>query len=432
MAGTAKRKQNVQSQHDTEIVRKNKSGKRKRRPMNWKERIGIILVILAAVAGCVAILLHTPMIPYDGPDENGNQISTRISPMRKFKLWKPFEQLGGALESKEYSYEVQDWLLDDEDSDDNNGVLVFDDGLDLKQIQEGQFSVLFLGLDELRTNTDVMMLAMFDIAGNKINILQIPRDSFVPEYTAFEAGKINSVYSMGDSSVGEVQRVVNCIEDTFQIPIDRYIITSCTDIVRIVDLIGGIPIDMPYTIEYEPGKTIYEGKQVLNGQKAEWMVRYRHGYNEGDIGRMKAQRIFLAAAMAKACDIGTISLMRYADTMIDEKLIGSNLSMDEISKLSDFATTIGMDKISMFMLPGEGYNYYPENWKYYDHYSVWSIHAEPTIELLNTYFRPYFKAVFSLPKIEELVSVGSYVSTMYDNESTTFGAIENGDTFKGK
>ena len=425
MASTAKKKQNRKIQHDTEIVRKKKN-KAKRHPMTWKEWVGVIVAIVAAVAGCVVILLNTPMLQYDGLDENGEMISQRISLMRKFKLWKPFEEIGGELESKEYSW------LDLDDEDDNNGVPVFDDGLDLKQIREGQFSVLFLGLDELRSNTDVMMLAMFDIAGNKINILQIPRDSFVPEYTDFEAGKINSVYSMGEQGITGVQRVVDCVEDMFQIPIDRYIITSCTDIVRIVDLIGGIPIDMPYTIEYEAGKTITKGKQVLSGQKAEWMVRYRHGYNEGDIGRMKAQRIFLAAAMEKACDLGTIELMKYADTMIDEKLIGSNLSMDEISKLSDFSTAVGMDNISMFMLPGEGYDYYPKNWKYYKYYSVWTIHKEPTIELLNTYFRPYLQPVFELPNIEELVTAGNYVNTMYDDESTTFGAIEEGDTFKGK
>ncbi|MBR3680237.1 MAG: LCP family protein [Oscillospiraceae bacterium] len=403
---------------------------RKRRKMNWKERLGLFVAVIAAIALSFVMVIHMPVIPYEGKDPNGNTYITHISMMQKFKNWKPFEEMNGKLDEKDendYSLVVKDEV----DEVIEEGETEFDDGLDLDQIREGQFGVLFLGLDELRSNTDVMMLIMFDIAANKINILQIPRDTFVPDHTSFEAGKINSVYTMGNKDVSQIQRTVDCVEEVFQVPIDRYIITSCTDIVRIVDLVGGIPIDMPYTIEYEPGKTIYAGEQVLNGQQSEWMVRYRHGYNEGDIGRMKAQRIFLAAAMAKACDIGSIKLINYIDTIVEEKLIGSNLSMHEISMLSDFATVVGMENIHMFMLPGEGYNYYPEDWVHYDHYSVWSVHKEPTIDLLNKYFRPYYQPVFKLP-IRELVTVGNYQNTMYDNDDITFEEIENGDTFNGK
>ncbi len=400
---------------------------RKRRKMSLKEKLVVIGTSVVAVALCVVMVLNMKLFPYEVTDDNGHTHTTRISLMQKFRNWTPFLPEGGELNSKEYSFQVKS------EADPNlqsNLESKFDDGLDLNQIQEGQFSILFLGLDELRANTDVMMLAMFDIAANTINILQIPRDTFVGDFTTFEGGKLNSVYSMGSSEESHVQRVVDCVEELFHVPIDRYIITSCSDIVDIVDLIGGVPIDMPYTIKYEPGKTIYKGQQTLTGQQAEWMVRYRYGYNEGDIGRMKAQRIFLAALMEKVCDIGTIELMGYADTMVEEEMLFSNLSMDEISKLSDFAMTVGMDKITMFMLPGEGYNYYPENWQYYDHYSVWSIHYEPTVNLLNKYFRPYYEPIYELP-IEELVTEENYAYTIYDDETVSFEEINEGDTFMG-
>ena len=392
--------------------------------MTLKEKLILTACILAAIALIVAAVLHIKFIPTEVTDANGQTYETHISLMDKFRGWKPFINLEGELDSKEYSL-VPTEISRQEDSGDE-----FDDGLDLDQIREGQFSVLFLGMDESRSNTDVMMLVMFDIAANEIHILQIPRDSFVPDYTSFEAGKINSVYTMGDAEKQPIQRIVDCIEETFQIPIDRYVTTGCTDIVRIVDLIGGVPIDMPYTINYEPGKTIYAGEQVLSGQQAEWMLRFRHAYNEGDIGRMKAQRIFLAAMMAKVCDIGTIKLMGYVDTIVEEKLVGSNLSMDEISKLSDFATTVGMDKITMHMLPGEGYDYYPPQPSQYPYYSVWSIHKGAAIKLINAHFRPYYEAVDDLP-IVEAVTEGNYLSTMYDDDSVDFQKIEEGDTFSG-
>ncbi len=405
------------------------SKKKKRRGMNLKEKIILTVVIIAAVVVIVILILNMKILPAERVDENGNTYATRISIIERFKSWKPFVGLEGDLSSKDYDFESSgDSDTSGEPNDDSGPA--FDDGLDLDQILEGQFTVLFLGLDEERTNTDVMMLALFDIAANNIHILQIPRDTFVPDYTSFEGGKINSVYTNGDPDKSEVQRVVDCIEQVFAIPIDRYVTTGCNDIVDIVDLIGGIPIDMPYTIHYEPGKTIYAGEQTLTGQQAEWMVRFRRGYDEGDIGRMKAQRIFLAAAMEKVCDIGTVKLMQYAKTIIDEELMGSNLSLDEISKLSDFATTIGMDKISMYMLPGEGTYYYPETPMEYDKYSVWSVHKSAALQMLNTYFRPYFDPLVDLP-VEELVPEGEYQSTLYDNDQADLQDISDGDAFDG-
>lgn len=391
----------------------------KRRNMTLKEKLIIAASFIGAIILCTVMVLNMKILPYTAKDSFGREYSTRISLMQKLRNWQPFLEIDGELESKEYDMTPK--------AEGDHG----DDGLDLDQIIEGQFTVLFLGTDESRSNTDVIMLALFDIRGNYIHILQIPRDTFVPAFTSFEAGKINSVYTLGNQEKQPIQRVVDCLETSFRIPIDRYITTSCSDIAEIVDLVGGVPIDMPYKITYEADKIIEKGEQVLNGQQAEWMVRFRHDYTEGDIGRMKAQRIFMAAAMAKASDIGSIEMLGYINTIVDKKLIGSNLTVDEMSKLADFASSIGMERISMHMLPGEGYNYYPPNPQTnIKFYSVWAMHKQAIIDLLNTYFRPYFEPEYTLPIIEPL-SPDQYQSTMYDDDSTNFQRIEDGDTFMG-
>lgn len=70
-------------------------------------------------------------------------------------------------------------------------------------------------------------------------------------------------------------RVIN---ETLAVPIDHYITITLDSFQEIVDAMGGIEVDMPYQINYLPGKVIPEGKQVLDGEKAEWLVRYRAGY----------------------------------------------------------------------------------------------------------------------------------------------------------
>ena len=417
--------------HETEQVRAHSSKKhkkKKRRRMNGKERVGIVFAIAAAMFLCIMMVLNMKLIPVTEYDQFGRVIepARRISVMEKFRAWQPFLEIDGELESKEYSFAPTQEVIQTPKG-------MFDDGLDLDQIQEGQFAVLFLGTDESRSNTDVIMLAMFDIRNNQIHILQIPRDTFVPGYTSFEACKLNSVYTQGTPEKAPVQRVVDCLEMTFRIPIDRYVTTSCSDIGKIVDIIGGVPIDMPYDILYEADKEIKKGKQVLNGQQAEWMVRFRHDYSEGDIGRMKAQRIFMAAAMKKVCDINSIEMFSYINKIVDKKLIGSNLTVDEISKLSDFASSIGMDRITMHMLPGEGYDYYPPNPQNgIEKYSVWMMHKQPVIRMLNDYFRPYFEDEKELP-IADMLGPGRYLNTAYDEDMADFASIDNGsNTFDGK
>ena len=409
--------------HETEQVRahsSNKHKKKKRRRMNGKERVGIVFAIAAALFLCIMMVLNMKLIPVTEYDQFGRVIepARRISVMEKFRAWQPFLEIDGELESKEYSFAPTQEVIQTPKG-------MFDDGLDLDQIQEGQFAVLFLGTDESRSNTDVIMLAMFDIRNNQIHILQIPRDTFVPGYT--------SLYTQGTPEKAPVQRVVDCLEMTFRIPIDRYVTTSCSDIGKIVDIIGGVPIDMPYDILYEADKEIKKGKQVLNGQQAEWMVRFRHDYSEGDIGRMKAQRIFMAAAMKKVCDINSIEMLSYINKIVDKKLIGSNLTVDEISKLSDFASSIGMDRITMHMLPGEGYDYYPPNPQNgIEKYSVWMMHKQPVIRMLNDYFRPYFEDEKELP-IADMLGPGRYLNTAYDEDMADFASIDNGsNTFDGK
>ena len=265
------------------------------------------------------------------------------------------------------------------------------------------------------------MLFHFDIINDKINILQIPRDSFVPDFTNSETGKINSVYTLGDENLIPIQRVVDAVRDTFGIPIDRYITTGCDDIVDMVDIIGGIPINLPEQVIYSYDKVLYPGEQVLNGEQAELFVRARKGYDEGDIGRVKAQRIFLAAAMEKALDLGPIQLTKFLTEVYNKGYIGTDLTLQEMSILSDFGSSIDLDDVTVHMVPGEG--------TYYGDYSVWSIHKNATIDVINEYFRPYQPELSydSLP-ITELIESDYYKTDIYDENQDTLQEIADGAT----
>lgn len=298
------------------------------------------------------------------------------------------------------------------------------DGLDLPQTIEGQFTILFLGFDSKTNDSgflhDVNYLIQFNLVTASMNILQIPRDTFMPDY-AGSTYKFNSIYYCGDSSVSRIQRVVNAVQENFGIPVDAYVTTTCDNVVQIVDIVGGIPIDMPYTVIYEADKVIYEGEQVLTGQQSEWFLRFRRGFEDGDIGRVQAQRYFLAAAMKKAISMGTFELVSAMNKVYDQELIGTDLSMGDISKLADLAGVIDMENVNVYMLPGEG--------AWAGDQSVWSVHKSAALDLLNEHFRT--QQVPLQPEqsaLVECVPEGEYMSTRFDDNGANLNDIENGKT----
>lgn len=386
------------------------SGKKKRKS-SVQEKIIIAVSIIVGIIIIAVMVLNIPIIAVSKTDKSGGTYTEYISIINWVKSRRPMVGVEGELSKDTNSYEL------------NSNAGEIDDKRDFTndQIIEGQFTVLCLGFDETRSNSDVIMLFHFDIINDKINILQIPRDSFVPDFTNSETGKINSVYTLGDENLIPIQRVVDAVRDTFGIPIDRYITTGCDDIVDMVDIIGGIPINLPEQVIYSYDKVLYPGEQVLNGEQAELFVRARNGYNEGDIGRVKAQRIFLAAAMEKALDLGPIQLTKFLTEVYNKGYIGTDLTLQEMSILSDFGSSIDLDDVTVHMVPGEA--------TYYGDYSVWSIHKNATIDVINEYFRPYQPELsYDSLSITELIESDYYNTDIYDENQDTLQEIADGAT----
>lgn len=396
-------------------------------PKQKKNSVKDIVVIVASIAVSLALILvmvfNVPIINYEKIE--GNTVTTQqVSIVKYWKLWQPLVEREGTLSKVDSADASVLNLKSDLDSDMN-------DGLDLEQTIEGQYTILFLGMDESGELSDVNWIFQFDLIAGTMNILQVPRDSYMPDYASYSTAKFNSIYHSGqETGVTPIQRVVNAIEDNFCIYVDCYVKLNCDDIANIVDSIGGIPITLPEKIVYEADKILPEGEQVLDGQQSEWFVRFRHGYTEGDIGRVKAQRIFLAAAMEKMLNMSQTELMSAMQKIYKNQWIATDLSLEQISMVADFASTrLTMDSVNVFMVPGEGSTYYPGDGS---SQSVYSIHKSATIDLLNGYFRPYQNEIYPEESaIVELVPEGEYQATVYDDTQENLSDIHEGDTEDG-
>ena len=133
------------------------------------------------------------------------------------------------------------------------------------------------------------------------------------------------------------------------------------------------------------------------------------------------QRIFMAACMEKALNMGTVELTKFLTEVYNKGYIGTDLTLQEMSILADFGSNMNLDDVTVQMVPGEATEY--------NGYSVWSIHKNATIDVINEYFRPYQPDLSydSLP-ITELIESDYYTTDVYDENQDTLQDIADGAT----
>lgn len=395
-------------------AKKQPSRKRKKQKNTKADHITKAVSIVTSLVLVFALLLNMPVLLY----KKSGQPDERVSVVNYFRRWQPTVNIEGQLNKNTMDLKLNTDVIENE----------YTDGLDLPQLVEGQYSVLFIGFDESRMLTDVVWVCEFDIGNGQLNILQVPRDLAVPDYTNSITTKFNSIYTEGDYYVSPpIQRVVNAVQDNFGIPIDAYITTSCFDIASMVDLIGGIPMHVENEIMYEADKIIPAGDVVLNGAQAEWFVRFRRLWTEGDIGRMQNQRKFMAAAMQKLLSIvkdeGRTKLYGYLNTIYQNEWLATNMSIGDLGKLADFASTLHMETVKVNMVPGEGAKYLAEDGMEYD---IYSVHKYAAVTMLNQNFRPYQQPL-KLDDVALVEYITDYNYRIYDDTGMTLDAVEKAE-----
>ncbi|MDR0917845.1 MAG: LCP family protein [Oscillospiraceae bacterium] len=297
------------------------------------------------------------------------------------------------------------------------------------EMSKNMVNILCIGFDASNALSDVLMLVSLNTETNAVNILQIPRDSYMGDWST---GKINSAYAFGKKP-NSVQNIIDEINQEFQLPVTHYMSIGLDKFADVVDAVGGIEVNVPVTIPsdgYYP--TIYAGEQKLYGRAAEWLVRHRSSYPQADIGREKMQRVFLAACMQKAKELGIDEVVDILPEVYGD--FKTDMNTEELIKLAKVFIKVDMENVQCFMLPGEAVwerDIAYENTNYYN-YSVYSIHKEDTANLLNMHFRPFQNPVPAENlSIFEIVKPQDYkVHYSVDEDSKTFEDLYTNPTIK--
>lgn len=178
-------------------------------------------------------------------------------------------------------------------------------GGDGERKSENYWTVLILGRDTGGGgNTDTMLLASYDVTNQKASVMSIPRDTMVN--VPWDIKRINSVYNYYGGGDKGIQYLYKEIAQLVGFEPDFQVIVEWDAVGAIVDAIGGVYFDVPLDMNYkDPYQDLViqqkKGYRLLSGDDAMQVLRYRHdnnmkhGYAEGDLGRIKTQQAFLKA-----------------------------------------------------------------------------------------------------------------------------------------
>ena len=250
---------------------------------------------------------------------------------------------------------------------------------DALPMAEDKLSILLIGSDgneEFANHgerADTIIFVSIDLQKQEVFLLSIPRDTRV-NIPGHGEEKINHAYAYGGSDL-----LRETVESLLGVPVDYYLATDFSSFVEIVDMLGGVDIEVDkrmYYQTYDGLIDIQAGLQHLDGETALQYVRFRQD-ELGDITRVGRQQKFLKALAEKILADGNWwRLPGVLSKLFD--LLQGDLSQGQLLRLAWQLRKLDFEQISSATLPG--------NFATIAGVSYWQMDAEEAQALLETYF----------------------------------------------
>lgn len=263
------------------------------------------------------------------------------------------------------------YINDDENDDyfiNHSGINMFSGVFGFSDIPE-RTTVLLAGVDADETRTDSIMLLNYNSVSNEINLVSIPRDTLVeiPKdrfsvmcdvmsgFNISNPMKINHIHAYSGNDGMKYLKLQ--IEELLDIKIDYYVKINCEALRYLVDSIGGVEFNVEQRLYYsDPTQNLYidlyPGEQLLDGDKAEQLVRYRYGYAQQDLHRVEVQQQFMKALISTVLDKDTVmsNPKAYLTTVI--KYVTTDFGITDTVNYFSALKNINTEKIYGHTLPG--------------------------------------------------------------------------------
>ena len=181
---------------------------------------------------------------------------------------------------------------------------------------------------------DTTMVVSVNTFDGTVTIFSVLRDSYVklPDYKGHVCGraKFTVCYGLGyewGGPAGAMEMTNICMRDNFGVEVDHNIEIDFESFIRVVDLMGGIEIELTQAeADYLNKDDLYvlydvePGLQYLDGMAALSYARMRkaEGDNDSDIKRSARQRLVIEKLLDKVRGLTLSDLQSIANTLLPE------------------------------------------------------------------------------------------------------------------
>lgn len=276
----------------------------------------------------------------------------------------------------------------------------------------GRVNILMLGTDKEEMRTDTILLGSLDMDNDHLTILSIPRDTRI--YVNGNYDKINHMYSEPEKEEATIEAIKNMLD----VPINYCVVVNFQVLRDVIDSLGGVEIDVPHVPnEFSAGRrgmyytdpyqdlyiSLPEGLQKLDGDQCEQFLRFRYGYADGDLGRIKQQQYFVKEVINQKLKLQYILKAPEIYASIAKNL-RSNYSIGDMTSHLFAIQGMESDDIETIQLPGYGDNAMTK----YGILSCFIYDEDETEKLVEDYFSedPVYAQPSPSPAAEEAVSEG--------------------------
>lgn len=280
----------------------------------------------------------------------------------------------------------------------------------------GYYLVGLMGADGNQGETEMLSLACFDKKAKTLNILQVPQDTYLGTDGTFKVKSISEIFAnpqdfdwcencrrrvyapeKGEDNTHTVcgktltkkegSATVNLAEAfnlQYGLPVDGYYILEQQSLVKLVDLVGGIDIDLAFDVKVDD-TTYSKGVRTIDGEAALRYVTADGDKIENDIDRFSRfqqvftalmQRLFRMSDDALTDDV-FYPLMRGSTPM--RVTVGDDY--ESIVKLVRQLAGVSFENMTAYVLPGESAKS--------DGTTYYAVHRQELLALLNDRFNPY-------------------------------------------
>ena len=308
---------------------------------------------------------------------------TEVPVKKKMKMWKKIliimgSILGGMalvfgiivwifLGRINYETDADNQIKSELENSSSEGASILD--ADKVEDKESIKNFLLVGVENIgygeesdQGNTDCMIVLSVNTDKGTVKMISFMRDIYATMPGVNKATKLNNVYNNGGGKL-----LTSTLEKTFGITIDGRAVVKFSDFEKIIDLLGGVTIELSSQeasylnstnyISNPSNRHLYAGKNHLNGNQALGYSRVRKvptvSGKSNNEGRNERQRKVLMAIYKKYKEKSMISLTKLVYDilpLIYKTNIESSDAIDLVSAVKD----MNISKIQSINVPKEG------------------------------------------------------------------------------